>query len=63
MAEQVNFQWDDAKVRFVIDQHTLLDFHSAKTLKQQFLDRRVAPLGHIILIPISLCSFPLMLQA
>jgi hypothetical protein len=28
--EQVDFQWDDDEVRFVLDQHTLLDFYSAK---------------------------------
>jgi hypothetical protein len=39
------------EVRFVLDQHTELDFYSASSLKQQFADRRVCPLGHIILIP------------
>jgi len=29
-----------------------LDFYSASSLKQQFAGRHVAPLGHIILIPI-----------
>jgi hypothetical protein len=29
----------------------LLDFYSATSLKQQFVDRHVAPLEHIILIP------------
>jgi len=29
----------------------LLDFHSARSLKQQSVDRHVAPLGHISLIP------------
>jgi hypothetical protein len=28
-----------------------LDFYSAGSLKQQFADRDIAPLGHIILIP------------
>jgi hypothetical protein len=28
----------------------LIGFYSARSLKQQFADRRVAPLGHIILI-------------
>ena len=32
-------------------QYTYLDFYSASSLKQQFADRHVAPLGHIILIP------------
>ena len=49
--EQVNFQWDDDEVRFVLDQHTELDFYSASLLKQQSAGRHVAPLGHIILIP------------
>ena len=25
--EQVNFQWDDDEVRFVLDQHAELDFY------------------------------------
>jgi hypothetical protein len=32
--EQVNFQSDDDEVRFVLDQHAKLDFHSASSLKQ-----------------------------
>jgi hypothetical protein len=39
------------EVRFVLDQHAELDFYSASSLKQQFVGRHVAPLGHIILIP------------
>jgi hypothetical protein len=31
--------------------HAELDFYSASLLKQQSAGRRVAPLGHIILIP------------
>ena len=49
--EQVNFQWDDDEVRFVLDQHAELDLYSASSLKQQSAGRHVAPLGHIILIP------------
>jgi hypothetical protein len=49
--EQVNYQWDDDEVRFVLDQHAELDFYSASSLKQQSAGRHVAPLGHIILIP------------
>jgi hypothetical protein len=45
---QVNFERDDDEVRFVLDQHAELDFYSASSLKQQFADRYVAPLGHII---------------
>ena len=33
--EQVNFQWDDDEVRFVLDQHAELDFYSSSSLKQQ----------------------------
>ena len=51
MLEQVNFQWNDDEVRFVLDQHAKLDFYSAGSLKQKSADRHVAPLGHIILIP------------
>ena len=49
--EQVYFQWDDDETCFVLDQNTELDLHSASSLKQQFADRHVAPLGHIIVIP------------
>jgi hypothetical protein len=49
--EQVNFQWDNDEVRFVLDQHAELDFYSASSLKQQSAGIHVAPLGHIILIP------------
>jgi hypothetical protein len=49
---QFNFQWDnDDEVRFVLDQHAELDFHSASSLKQQSADRHVAQLEYIILIP------------
>ena len=51
MREQVNFQWNDDEVRFVLDQHAQFDFYSANSLKQQSSDRHVAPLGHIVLIP------------
>jgi hypothetical protein len=49
--EQVNFQWDDDEVHFILDQHAELDFYSARPLKQQSVGRHVAQLGHIILIP------------
>ena len=48
--EQVNFQRDYDKVRFILDQHAELDFYSVSPLKQLSTDRHVAPLGHIILI-------------
>ena len=48
--EQVNFQWDDDEVRFVLDQQAELDLYSASLLKKQSAGRYVAPLGPIILI-------------
>jgi hypothetical protein len=49
---QVDFHWDDDdEVRFVLDQHTELDYYSASSLKQQSAGRHIAPLGHIILTP------------
>jgi hypothetical protein len=44
-------RWNDDEVRFVLDQHTKLDFYSTSQLKQQSADGHVAPLGYIILIP------------
>ena len=49
--EQVNFQLNDDEVFFVLDQQAELAFYSAIPLTQQFADRHVTPLGHIILIP------------
>ena len=46
--EQVNFQWYDEEVRFVLDQHAELDFYSASSLKQQSAGRHVAQLGHTL---------------
>jgi hypothetical protein len=43
---------DDDEVRFVLDQHIEFDFNSISSLKQQSADRHVAPLEHIIPIPI-----------
>jgi hypothetical protein len=37
--EQVNIQWDDDEVRFVLEQHAELDFYSTRSLKQQSADR------------------------
>jgi hypothetical protein len=49
--EQVNFQWDDDDVCFVLDQHAELYVYSASSLKRdKSADRHVTPLGHIILI-------------
>jgi hypothetical protein len=39
------------EIRYVLDQHALLDFYSANSLKQQSADGYVAPLRHIVLIP------------
>jgi hypothetical protein len=49
--KQIIFQCNDDEVRFVLDQHAWLEFYSAGSLKQQFADRHVTPIGHIILIP------------
>ena len=35
---QLNFQWVDDEVRFVLDLHAELDFYSASSLKQQSID-------------------------
>ena len=50
--EHVIYQWDDDEVRFVLDQRAELDCDSASSLKQLSASRHVAPLGHIILIPV-----------
>ena len=45
------FDWDDDdEVRFVLDKHAKLDFYISSSLKQQSVDKHVAPLDHIILI-------------
>jgi len=64
LREEVNFQWDDDEVRFVLDQHIELDFYSASSLKQQSAGKHVAPFGHIFLIPSQpiFVSFFLMLR-
>ena len=36
--EEVNFQWNDDEVRFVLDQRAELDIYSASSLKQQRVD-------------------------
>ena len=48
--ESVNFQWDDDKVRFVLDQHTYLECYSASSPKQQSPNWHVASLEQIIMI-------------
>jgi hypothetical protein len=48
---EVNFQWDDDEVRFILDQHAGLDLYSASSLKQQSVGKHVVPLGHIVMIP------------
>jgi hypothetical protein len=51
--EQINFWWNHGDdFRFLLDQHTKLEFYSASSLKQQSKGRHVPPLGHIILTPI-----------
>jgi hypothetical protein len=37
------YQLNDDEVLFVLDQHAELDFYSASSLKQQSVDRHVAP--------------------
>ena len=49
--EQVKFVNEMMMRSFVPDQHAKLDLYSASLLKQQSVDRHVAPLGHISLIP------------
>jgi hypothetical protein len=44
-------KWDD-DVCFVLDQRTELEFSSFIPLKQLSAGKHVAPLGHIIMIPI-----------
>ena len=47
---QAIFQLDGSEDRYVLEQHTLLYFHSASSLKQKFADRHVKPLRQRILI-------------
>ena len=42
-------RWDDG-VHFVLDQHAMLNFYSASSLKQQSMGRHIALLRYIILI-------------
>jgi hypothetical protein len=51
LREQVNFQWDDDEVLFILDQQAELDFYSANSLKQQSAGKHVTPPAQIILIP------------
>jgi hypothetical protein len=53
--EQVNFQWDDDEVHFVLDQHAEFDFYSASSLKQQSTDRHVVPLRHMLFLLNAAC--------
>jgi predicted alpha/beta hydrolase len=48
MGEQVNFKCNDDEVLIVQDQHPLLDFYSSSSLKQRFVDRHIATLGHAL---------------
>ena len=38
MARTSYIPWDDNDSRFILDQHALLDFYSASSLKQQSAD-------------------------
>jgi hypothetical protein len=51
--EQAIFQFDGSEDRYVLEQQTLLDCHSASSLKQKSADRHVKPLRQRILIPTS----------
>ena len=62
MAKTISIPWDDDDVGVVLDQHTLFDLYNVSSLKQQFEDRHVTPLGQIILIQ-SQSSLPLLLNA
>ena len=64
LGEQVNFQWNDDEVRFVLDQHAELDVYSASSLKQQSAGKscRSTRTHYSDSEPTSLCSFSLMLH-
>ena len=47
--EQVNLQWNDEDVRFVLDQYSSMDFYCSSSLTKQSTDWHAAPLGNIIL--------------
>jgi hypothetical protein len=63
--EKVTSCWDDDDARFVLDQHAVLDFYNASSLKQQSAGRHGAPFEHIIPIPsnTSQCSYSFVLGA
>ena len=64
--EQVNFQWDDDEVFFVLDQHTELDFYCAtcSSLKQQvYMSLHSDKLFWFRANQSSLLSYSLMLHA
>ena len=44
-------QWNDDHVRFVLNQHALIDRYIACSLTEQSTGRHVALLWHIMLIP------------
>ena len=43
---QVICRRNDGDLWYLPDQHAWLDFYNASLLKQQFMGRHVAPLGH-----------------
>ena len=57
--EQVNFQWDDDEIRFVLDEHAELNLYSASSLKK---DMSLHWTHYSDSEPTSL-AFPLMLSA
>ena len=47
----MNFQPEDDEVHFILDNYAYWIFYNDRSLKQEFVDRHVATLAHIILIP------------
>ena len=59
------YQRDDDHVSFALDQHALLEFYNAISMKQNSAGRYVAPLGtnYLDSESTSLCSYFFMLRA
>jgi hypothetical protein len=49
--EQYICHYDEDEVRFLLDMHAYIDCYRTSSLKQQFGNKHVAPLEHIIQIP------------
>ena len=61
--EHFTFQSDSADVRYVLDQHTKLDFYSASSRKQQSTACRFTRTYYPDSEPPSLCAYSLTLPA